>query len=662
MKEFLRTKTKIGLWVVLSLIVGVLLVSSTLAFLNNDTNTNKAEPVNNQAAVIQLIAPEKEITDSRYYYVNKNSTGEPKVSAQAYIVGDLNTGEVILAKKPDDKFPIASMSKLMTALVAKNITSTGATTTKVTSKALNTLGKNGGLRLGETIKTTDLLYPLLLESSNDAAEVIAEHFGRSNFIKKMNEQAVNLNMASTSFDDPSGLSSNNKSSASDMFRLVGYLKGNQKDILDITTKRSFNNKRHSWSNISQFLGDDGYIGGKSGYTDAAKQTVVSIFELPLGEKGTRPIAITLLASKNRHNDVESILKYLKKYIYYGGEADANTDWVGARIAIIKPEVKEPEEPDFLNLAFAGDIMLDRGVRSSVIKNYGGDYSILFEKLSALKKADISFANLEGPASDQGADRRNLYSFRMNPSVAPALAGAGMSVLSVANNHMGDWGRAAFTDTLENLKENEILYTGGGNTKAEAETPAIVEKYGMKIGFLAFSDKGPLYMEATDEAPGILLASDPRFEEIISNAAKQVDHLIVSFHFGEEYKTKHNARQELLAHKAVDAGAKIVIGAHPHVIQDTEVYKKSYIAYSLGNFIFDQGFSVNTMQGMLLNIKLNKDGSMVVRKDIVKLNKAFKPDQVIKGKEEKIKFIEEKPAVIPNSTTPTPTITKPTTTN
>lgn len=619
------------LWVVFSIFVGVFLASSTLAFLKG----NKLNPLGNEASVIQLIAPEQEVTNSKYYYVNKNSDTQPKVSAQAYLVGDLNTGEVILAKKQDEKMPIASMSKLMTALVAKEITDTDDTA-KVSSRALLASGKNGGLKNGENIKTSDLLYPLLLESSNDAAEVIAEHFGRDSFISKMNTQAQNIKMASTSFQDPSGLSSGNKSTASDMFRLVGYLRGNKQDLLDITTKRSFSTKKHSWSNISQFLGDDGYLGGKSGYTDAAKQTVVSLFDLPLGQTGTRPIAITLLGSADRHRDVENIVKYLKKYIYYGGEADATTNWVAEKIGA--PDIKDP---NFVTLTFGGDIMLDRGVRNSVVKNFNNDYSALFEKLTFLKKSDIVFANLEGPVSDQGVDKRNLYSFRMDPSVVPALAGAGMSIVSVANNHVGDWNRAAYIDTLANLKENEILYAGGGNTRAEAEAPTIIEKYGMKIGFLAFSDKGPNDMQATADKAGLLLASDPRFDEIISNASKQVDNLIVSFHFGEEYQTKHNARQEYLAHKAVDDGAKLVIGAHPHVVQDTEVYKNSYIAYSLGNFIFDQAFSANTMQGMLLNIKIWNDGGLTVRKDTVKLNKAFKPDQIIRGKEEKVKFQEVK---------------------
>jgi poly-gamma-glutamate synthesis protein (capsule biosynthesis protein) len=385
-------------------------------------------------------------------------------------------------------------------------------------------------------------------------------------------------------------------------------------------------------NTSQFLDTPGYEGGKRGYIDASKETALSIFAVPLGASGTRNIGIVVLRSPDRYQDVESILNYLKKNVYYGLETDANQTWVKQ-----KELVPTETESGSVTLLFGGDLMLDRGVKSSVLKNFNGDYNALFDNLDILKTADIAFANLEGPASDQGADMHNLYSFRMDPSVIPALNGAGFNVLSVANNHVGDWGRNAYADTLARLKENEIAYTGGGINEAEAETPTIIERNGMKIGYLGFSDVGPDWMSATGTEAGLLLASNPNFDNIIKNAAKQVDDLIVSFHFGVEYQTVHNARQEALAHEAIDDGAKIVIGTHPHVAEDTEVYKNGYIAYSLGNLIFDQAFSPNTMEGMLLQIKLGSDGSMSVEKDMVQLNSVFQPTKVIIGKDEKIKF-------------------------
>ncbi len=619
-------------WIISAFAIGIFLAWLVVFSLENFNFKKINQSQISASSIESLISDETKTQEKKpkYFYLN-NANEEPKVGASAYLIGDLNTGEVILSKNQDKKFPIASISKLMTALVASLIT-TPNDITQISKTALATKGTNGQLKLGEKIKTLDLLYPLLLESSNDAAEALAERFSRNSFIEKMNQEANILKMSETMYEDPSGLSPKNQSTVSDLFRLTGYLNKEKPEIFSITTRRSYSNKKHSWSNISQFVGKDEYLGGKSGYTDPAKQTIVSLFNLPLSKEGYRPIAIMLLQSKDREKDVENILKYLKKNIYYGGEADASTDWIQEKIGM--PDIKDP---NFVTLAFAGDIMLDRGVRSSVIKNFNNDYSALFENLDILKKSDIVFANLEGTASDQGKDIHNLYSFRMDPAIIPTLKGAGISILSVANNHIGDWDRASYIDTLARLKENEILYTGGGNNKEESEQPTIIEKYGIKIGFLGFSDVGPKSMEADAERAGQLLASDPHFEEIIQNASKQVDYLVVSFHFGNEYKTIHNKRQEELAHRAVDNGAKIVIGHHPHVIEDTEIYKNSFITYSLGNFIFDQSWSAPTMKGMLLEIKLNRDGSMTTTKNTIRLNSAFQPEQIIKGKEEKAKF-------------------------
>jgi len=628
----IKTKLILATFIVLSPIIISLIVSgSKYKTIKLTANANESE------AETEVV---KEAQEPKYSYFNKDFKQELKVSADAYLVGDLNTGEVILSKNSSKDYPIASISKLMTALVSTEIPN-GKDTAQVSKKALSTYGTNGNFRAGEKIKISELLYPLLLESSNDAAEILAEHFGRDNFIKKMNQEAEKLNMSSTTYTDPSGLSSNNKSTPIDLFKLVGYLKKEKESLLNITTKRSYFTKTHIWSNTSQFIRQDGYIGGKSGYTDPARETVVSLFSLPLSEQSERPVAIVLLKSKDRHKDVATILNYLKKNVYYGGKNDANTDWVKERM-----DIRDIREPDFVTLNFGGDVMLDRGVRSSVIKNFNNDYGALFENLPVLKKADISFINLEGTASNLGVDGKSLYSFRMDPTIVPALSGAGVDIVSVANNYVGDWGRTSYVDTLARLKENEILYTGGGNTRAESEEPVVIEKYGVKIGFLGFSDVGPNWMKATETEAGLLLASNPRFDAIIQNASKKVDHLIVSFHFGDEYKTIHNARQEYLAHKAVDAGAKIVIGHHPHVMQDVEVYSPKsctqsscagYIAYSLGNFIFDQAFSANTMQGMMLQIKIGRDGSMTAQKNIVKLSNFFQPQKIIEGKEEQIKF-------------------------
>ena len=608
--------------ILVTIVTGIILTSVTKDIYGYEQIDQSSNPI--------LIA--KKDTTPKIFYFIKDPTQKPNVAAEAYYVGDLDTGEMILEKNQDTKFPIASVSKLMTATVSTDIQNQNDIT-QISKDALEPYGKNGELYLNQKISIGDLRYAMLLESSNDAAQAIAINSGFSNFIKKMNEKAQSLALNSTYFEDPSGLSANNQSTASDLFKFSQYLKTSKPDVLKMTLNKSYSNKKQVWFNGSQFLGLDGYQGGKRGYIDASKQTALSLFTLPLGQDNIRNIGIVVLRSPDRYKDVTNILSYLKKNVYYGGQADADLAWVKTK----ENKVVDEQIKDYVTLAFGGDIMLDRGVKNSVMKNFQGDYSAMFNNLDILKKADISFANLEGPASDQGKDKHNLYSFRMDPSVLSAISGSGISIVSLANNHMGDWGMSAFTDTMAGLKENEISYTGAGANASEAEKPTIIEKNGMKIGYLAFSDVGPEGMNATYNSSGILLANNPRFDEIISDASKQVDDLVVSFHFGEEYKTKHNARQAYLAHKAIDDGAKLVIGSHPHVVEDTETYKKGFIAYSLGNFIFDQKFSTNTMAGMILEVKINKDGTMSVNKDDFKLNSAFQPEKIIFGKEEKLKF-------------------------
>lgn len=290
------------------------------------------------------------------------------------------------------------------------------------------------------------------------------------------------------------------------------------------------------------------------------------------------------------------------------------------------------------LYFVGDIMLDRGVKSSVENNFEGNYDKLFENLTDLKKADILFGNLEGPISDIGNNVGSKYSFRMEPAVLDSLEKAGFDIFSFANNHVGDWNTSAFKDTLLRLKARDIKKTGAGLNKKEAVTPTIIEKNGIKFGFLGFSDVGPNWMESKENSPGILLASDPNFEEIIKKAKQDSDVLIVSFHFGEEYKTVHNQRQENLSHLAVDAGANLVIGHHPHVIQDIEYYKEVPIVYSLGNFIFDQHFSKETMRGMIFKITFEENEIKEIKKQVIILNKQYQPMGIYE--EKNIDDIEE----------------------
>lgn len=259
------------------------------------------------------------------------------------------------------------------------------------------------------------------------------------------------------------------------------------------------------------------------------------------------------------------------------------------------------EPKEIKLIFFGDIMLDRGARSSVEKNFSGDYSLLFGPTKDLiQNADIAFLNLEGPISDGGRKVGSIYSFRFNPIVATVLKDIGFDIVSFANNHVGDYSTTAFNDTLTHLKNAQILQTGAGANYEDAKTPRELIIENTKFCFLGFSDVGPDWIKAKEDSGGILLASDPDFENIIKSGKLGCDILVASFHWGDEYKY-FNVRQEKLAKSAIDAGADIIIGHHPHVIQDIEIYNGKIIIYSLGNFIFDQYFSPETLEGVNLSL-------------------------------------------------------------
>ncbi len=571
-----------------------------------------------------LPAPELVKTDikSGPTYLIRRDAKKPSVSAEAYLVGDLDSGEIVLEKNQETRLPIASISKLMTALVSLDSYNQNGIA-RPSARALATYGKNGSLRVGEKIELRTLLYPLLLESSNDAAEVIAEYSNRSDFIARMNEYAQNIGMEKTRYVEPTGLSAENQSTAFDLFKLTAYIKKNNNEIFQITAQPKYSYGNHTWYNISQFLREKGYVGSKSGFIDESRQTNIGLFSLPLANGETKNLAVIVLKSNNRLTDTKALLKFVKENVYYGDKDS---------FPFASPSEDEYKIPDDeLELAFVGDIMLSRGVESSVNRYFGGNARELFRNVPELKLADIAFGNLEGPASDKGADAGSIYSFRMPVETVGILKDAGFDALSFANNHVGDWGRDAFTDTLDRLAAGAISAVGTGANRTDAKVPKIIEKKGMKVGFLGFSDVGPNWLAATEGASGILLASDPNFDEIISTAAQSVDTLVVSFHWGEEYSTEHTERQEMLARRAIDDGAKIIVGHHPHVAQDTENYKDGVIAYSLGNFIFDQAFSKDTRQGMLFSVRVKDGEVMQVNKKIVQFNeKTFQPERVIEA--------------------------------
>jgi len=298
--------------------------------------------------------------------------------------------------------------------------------------------------------------------------------------------------------------------------------------------------------------------------------------------------------------------------------------------------EEEEVKDYVTLTFAGDVMFDRGVKSSVNKNFNGDYYKLFENITSkeggvniFKNDDISFVNLEGPVSEMGHKVGSIYSFRMPTETISVLKDLGIDIVSFANNHVGDYTKTAFKDTLDRLKTGEISWTGAGYNYDEAKTVSTITVNDIKVGYIGFSDVGPEWMKATKESSGILLANDKNFDEIIKNAKEECDVLVVSFHWGEEYKP-YNDRQKYLAEKAIDDGADIIVGHHPHVPQAIVYYKEKPIIYSLGNFMFDQYFSTETMSGLVVQIEVKKNGYIQkLTEYISNQNKKFDIGSIVK---------------------------------
>lgn len=249
-------------------------------------------------------------------YVLKNNGSFPKTYAKSLIVADVETGDVIASKNAYQGFPIASITKLMTAVVAEENYKTDDVVT-ISAEAVKTYGAQGNLKKGDKYTVKDLLCPLLLESSNDAAEALAEYGGRIKFMSAMNTKAQSLGLAHTRFDDPSGLSAKNISASYDLFLLSQYIYNFRSYIFDITTERQHKEGKQTWYNNSRFRNDSFYIGGKNGYTDEARKTQIVLAELPLeGDDGLRTIAIVVLGSANTEADVRAIVKFLTKYVYY----------------------------------------------------------------------------------------------------------------------------------------------------------------------------------------------------------------------------------------------------------------------------------------------------------------------------------------------------------
>lgn len=252
----------------------------------------------------------------------------------------------------------------------------------------------------------------------------------------------------------------------------------------------------------------------------------------------------------------------------------------------------------------GDVNMGRKIGQQILH---GDVDYPFAKISdTLKDADITFVNLESQLADLGGETQsptNEYRFAGPPEAAKTLKNAGIDIVSVANNHMWDYGKDALAETIAALDANGVAHAGAGMSGDARFAPAILESHGIKIAFLAMTTRLNGYEKYANDYVSF---GDP--DAIIAEIDKlrdKVDFIFVSIHTGTEYKNTPNDDMIGLSHKLIDAGADGIIGHHPHVPQPIEIYNGKPIFYSLGNFAFWQPFSFWTQHSYLAKMTLRK---------------------------------------------------------
>lgn len=276
---------------------------------------------------------------------------------------------------------------------------------------------------------------------------------------------------------------------------------------------------------------------------------------------------------------------------------------------IQPTSDSSHSP-VITLNAVGDIMLSREVGRRIER--ADDYIMPFAPTSEITRdADITFGNLETAVLEGREIGAYEMSFRSEPQTLLGLVKGGFDIVSLANNHTYNFGEDGLIQTMKHLVAKDIAYCGAGMNYDDAHTPKVITVRGVRVGFLCYND--------TDVVPDSTFASDTHAgtAELISEDISHdvsalhpyVDLLIVSMHSGSEYSPGANTRQIEYAHTAVDAGADIVLGHHPHVLQPVEHYNNGVIFYSLGNFIFDQ-FGKRQNQSVITHITFNAETGVI----------------------------------------------------
>lgn len=292
---------------------------------------------------------------------------------------------------------------------------------------------------------------------------------------------------------------------------------------------------------------------------------------------------------------------------------------------------EPARVATISVTAVGDMIFDRKVKA-LVQSAGG-LAPLRHVASILDDADITVGNLESPLSTGGTkNAAKDYTFRGDPRGIESLKAAGFDFLSLGNNHVLDYGPEALADTVGALDAAGIGYAGAGANRAKAWLPAAREVNGASVAFLSFSHILPSGFIATDSKAGLAAGRNnmEAVTEAITAAKAEHDYVIVSYHWGVEYKDNANSDQVRDARASIDAGADMVLSHHPHVIQGIEFYEGGLIAYSTGDFLFDH-YSRKTGEAFILQANLGPDGVTDVLATPVYLDSSGAP-AVVTGNE------------------------------
>ncbi len=268
---------------------------------------------------------------------------------------------------------------------------------------------------------------------------------------------------------------------------------------------------------------------------------------------------------------------------------------------------------------AGDVMLGRTIGDGIAA-HGPEWP-LEQVAGVLRSADIAFVNLESPLTARGRRADKDFVFRGPAQGALGLSQSGVDIVSLANNHALDYGLEGLADTMRALSEGGVSHAGAGANEAAARSAAIVERNGLRIAFIAYvntpadsvSGFDVSSTQATPDRAGVAWLTPEAVATGVTAARQRADVVIVSMHTGLEYQDGPSELQEAAAHAAIDAGASLVLGGHPHVLQGIERYKGGLIIYSLGNFVFDfddvdYGHAgLPSALSAMLRVRLTRDG-------------------------------------------------------